>query len=193
MRAFILLLPLVACTPDVLPDTYKCGPDGLCPEGQQCNPADGRCVLPARIEPFACEPDLASEPDDTVETAFELVKECNAIATPIEACMTEGDPGDWYKFTVPADCANPMLDTRITFPIAFEQLGVELVDLATNATIATDAECPSGGEIGNEIRCLTAPLTAGASYGVHVAPTGDGDCDGDCAFNRYTVSVALGD
>ena len=62
MRALaVLLLSITACTPDVLPDTYQCGPEGSCPEGQACNLADNHCVVPSLVQPFMCEPDNASE------------------------------------------------------------------------------------------------------------------------------------
>jgi hypothetical protein len=38
---------------------------------------------------------------------------------------------------------------------------------------------------------MTMTVAAGTMYGIRIAPAGGGDCDGDCAFNRYFVTVTV--
>jgi hypothetical protein len=40
-------------------------------------------------------------------------------------------------------------------------------------------------------RCVDFTLTPGTKYAVKVLPTGEGNCNGACAHNRYTLSVQL--
>ena len=37
LRALGLVVALGACTADIAPSTYYCGPEGLCPDGLACN------------------------------------------------------------------------------------------------------------------------------------------------------------
>jgi hypothetical protein len=57
--------------------------------------------------------------------------------------------------------------------------------------LAEDIECPSSGEVGEEIRCIDQTLVPRTSYGFKVRPAGDGDCEGDCRYNRYTLRLQL--
>ena len=193
MRAFIAIACLAAaCTPDVVAGSYYCGPNAACPEEQVCSEATHTCGLAGLAAPFACESELASEPDDTMETAFTLTNlECVSLPLVIDACMPSDDTADWLRFTAPETCSAVQVDARITFPIAFQVLGVELIDVATGETLAVDGPCEFSGESGNELRCLQSVLTPGASYAIRVAPTGEGDCNGSCAFNSYTFRVRL--
>lgn len=195
MRAvFAIVCLAAACTPEIVPGSYYCGPEAACPEDQVCSEATHTCVLPGLAAPFACVSEVASEPDDTMDMAYALtsLNECVTLPLVIDACMPIDDSADWLRFTAPAGCSALQVDARITFPIAFQRLGVELVDVATGDILATDQPCTFSGESGNDLRCVQANVTPGASYAIHVAPTGDGDCDGQCAFNSYTVRVQLG-
>lgn len=194
MRALLLPLVLVGCTPEVLPGTYFCGPEKSCPEEQACDDATHRCVIPALVEPWACEPELASEPDDTYETAFPLVTpDCIALPQVIDSCLPLDDTVDWVRLETPSSCSAIEADIRITFPFAFQKLGIEVVDPETGTVIASDGECEFDGETGNDIRCLKTALTPGKAYGIAVAPTGEGDCDGDCRYTNYTLRVQVGE
>jgi hypothetical protein len=188
----IILLLATACTPEIVAGSYLCGPDASCPEEQVCSELDNRCVLPSLAMAWECESDLASEPDDTVETAYPLTNlDCETLPIVIDACMGPDDSGDWVQFTPPANCSAIVVDARITFPIAFQRIGIELVDVSTGMSLATDTACEFQGESGDELRCLAGTLTPGTTYAIHAAPTGDGDCAGDCAFNRYTLRIQL--
>jgi hypothetical protein len=193
MRAY-LLLPLLfaACTPDIASGTYLCGPNAACPEGQVCNGPDNTCVF-GSAEPFACEPDAETEPDDTAEQGRMLtaLNECVTTVLPLANCMLAGDTADWVRFTVPSVCTEVQVEARVTFPLAFESLGLELWDLDQNTMVGSDTECASTGEGGEDIRCMTIGVTPGGNYGISVKPSGEGNCGGACAYNRYTLRVQL--
>jgi hypothetical protein len=194
VRALVvaLVVSLAACAPEIVPGSYFCGPDAACPEDQECSALDNTCVLTGLGEAFACAQDIASEPDDALAQGYALPNiDCSFLPVVIDGCMPSGDTGDWARLTPPSNCTAAAIDARISFPVAFQRLSLELVDEATGATVATDAECPLNVENGDDLRCVNAPLTPGKTYGVHVSPTGEGDCDGDCAFNRYTLRIQL--
>jgi hypothetical protein len=186
-----LLLGVVACSPEVASGTYLCGPDALCPVDEACNGPDNTCVLASRAEPFACTPDLEVEPDDTPDQAHEIVGlQCISVPFSTNNCMLTGDDADWVKFAAPTGCVAVEVEARVSFPIAFEELGLELWDLDRNVMVATDGECPQGVTVG-ERRCLTFTLTGGTTYGIKVHPTGEGNCNGACGYNRYSLTVQL--
>lgn len=192
MRAYALVAVLAACTPDIVSGAYLCGPEASCPKDQVCNGPDNTCVLASTALPFACEPDIDSEPDNTSAEAH-LIDNLGCVSIPFvnASCMPEGDTADWVRFVAPAVCTSVGVDARVTFPIAFQRIGLELWDLAGNVMIASDQGCTARGEPGEEIRCLDLALTPGGSYGIKVQPAGDGNCDGGCSYNRYTLRVQL--
>jgi len=191
---FIIVLgSLAACTPDIVPGSYFCGPNAACPEDQKCNFADNTCVLPGVVAAFACEADINSEPDDSIDQGYAITStDCSTLPVVIDNCMSPNDDSDWVRLTIPAQCSTMGIDARITFPVAFEELQLEVVDAATSATLATESACPVQGESGDDLRCVKANLAPGKTYGLHVSPTGDGVCDGECRFNRYTLRLQLG-
>jgi hypothetical protein len=193
MRALLLLAitAAAACTPEIVSGSYLCGPNASCPEDQACNGPDNVCVT-ARPEPFACEPEKATEPDDTTAMAFSIGElDCASIATVIDSCMDETDPADWVAFSTATTCGDVVADVRVTFPTAFEELGLELWDLDANVQLAVDTPCPVSGEGGDELRCIKTTLAPATRYAIQVVPTGDGACDGRCAYNRYTLRMQL--
>jgi hypothetical protein len=193
MRALLLalVLPVVACTPEIVSGSYKCGPNASCPEDQTCNGEDNICVT-AAAQPFSCEPDRDTEPDDTADKAFSVgAKDCTSVASILDSCMDEGDSADWVSFSTNASCSDISVDVRVTFPTAFEELGLELWDVAANERVAVNAPCEFTGEPGDELRCLKGPLQAGRQYAIQVLPTGEGTCDGRCAYNRYTLRMQI--
>jgi hypothetical protein len=191
MRAALALLLVTACTPDIVSGSYLCGPNASCPEDMACNGTDNHCVLESTAKPFECTPATNTEPDDNVETAQVLTLSCNAPPFPSDNCMPEGDTQDWVKFKVPADCTNVGLTTRVSFPLAFQRLGLEIWNVDTMTQLGSDTDCPIDGEPGDELRCFEQNLTPGTTYGIKVHPAGDGDCDGKCSYNRYTLRVQL--
>ncbi len=183
---------LAACTPEIATGSYFCGPDSTCPEGQACNPADHTCTLAGIRKPFECEADLDAEPDDSPALGYTLgILECTMLPVVIAGCMFIDDPADWVRLPIPADCGTVEIDARISYPVAFQQLGLSLIDTTSGVELATDEECVFQSESGDDLRCLAASLTGGVTYAIGVSPTGDGDCDGDCAFNRYTLRAQL--
>lgn len=194
MRAAVVLaLSLAACTPDIVSGAYLCGPNGACPEDQLCNGPDNTCVLAGTAKPFECHPEVQSEPDDTAAQARELtaLTACVSPSTATANCMLTGDSADWVRFTAPAVCTAVQVEASVIFPIAFEQVGLELWDLDHDMKIGSDVECSVAGDAGNEQRCLKVVLTPGGNYGIAVKPTGEGNCDGQCPYNRYTLRVQL--
>jgi len=191
VRALFLVLSIAACTPEIVSGSYLCGPNATCPDDQLCNGPDNVCVTASAL-PFSCEPELATEPDDTTDKAFSLGPlDCVSLASVLDSCMDETDAADWVAFSTRESCGEIMADVRVTFPTAFEELALELWDLDANERIAVDTPCASTGEAGDELRCLKAPLVPGTRYAVQVLPTGEGTCDGRCAYNRYTLRMQL--
>lgn len=193
MRAHWLVLVLATgCTPDIAPGSYLCGPNASCPEGQVCNGPDNLCVFEGGSLPFECQPDQVTEPDDDADHGRVLAFDsCVTPSTAHANCLLDNDAADWARFTAPSVCAAVQVEARVSFPIAFERVGLELWNLDTNTMLGTDGECTSTGAAGEDIRCLTVTLTPGGNYGIKVKPTGEGNCDGACAHNRYTLRVQL--
>lgn len=191
MRALAIVLVAAACTPEIVSGSYLCGRNATCPESQVCDGLTNICVHPGGAIPFACEADIDTEPDDEPLEAHAIDLGCDSVGEKLESCLLEGDGGDWVRFVAPTTCGDRGVDVRVTFPIAFERVGLELWDLDANERIAQDIECPSAGVAGEDVRCLQADLVAGTSYGVQVLPTGIDNCDGACAYNRYTLRMQL--
>jgi len=191
MRALVLVLALSACTPEIVSGSYLCGPNASCPEDQVCDGIDNIC-LTAAAQPFSCTAARDSEPDDTAEQAFPLgAMSCMSVASVLDSCMDEGDSSDWVSFETSASCTDLSVDVRVTFPTAFEELGLELWDVAANERIAVNAPCEFTGEPGDELRCLKGPVAPGKKYAIQVLPTGEGTCSGSCAYNRYTLRMQI--
>lgn len=191
MRALAIILVAAACTPEVVSGSYLCGPNATCPEAQVCNGPDNICVNAITAAPYECAPAPDTEPDDQPANARMVVLGCLGLPMQIDNCFFEGDRADWVSFVAPTTCGERAIDVRVTFPIAFERVGLELWDLDANERIAQDAECPIAPVEGEDVRCLQANVVAGRSYGVQVLPTGVDDCDGGCAYNRYILGMQL--
>lgn len=193
MRGLVLVtVVLAACSPDISSGAYFCGPEQSCPDGQECN-GGGTCVLSGTARPFECESNTDPEPDDTAAQGT-AIPQLQCVSSPYDrmGCLHANDPADWLTLTAPSECVAVEIQARITFPVAFEPLALELWDLGTNTKVAEDSECPGDGtSAGDDSRCLVQPLAPGTSYGVAVKPAGGGDCDGSCAYNQYTLTVQL--
>jgi len=191
MRALVLVVALTACTPEIVTGSYLCGPNATCPEDQVCDGLENIC-LTAAAQPFSCEPERASEPDNIPEMAFSLgTMNCMSVASVLASCMDQGDDSDWVSFDTSASCPDIAVDVRVTFPTAFEELGLELWDLAATERIAVNAPCEFTGEPGDELRCLNGAIAPGKKYAIHVLPTGKGGCSGQCEYNRYTLRMQI--
>ena len=84
------------------------------------------------------------------------------------------------------------IDVEIASALAFETVTVELFDATGGAKLATATACANKGSpetTGEYALCLQQTLTPGSSHTLHVTPTGDADCAGSCAFNRYRMTA----
>jgi hypothetical protein len=199
MRALVLLV-VAACTPDIVSGSYLCGPESSCPDGQVCNGTEDEdagliadtCVIESLARPFACEPTFNSEPDNSLGEAY-LIPNLGCVSAPFlnDGCLPANDSADWVTFVAPSVCTAVMVQARVTFPIAYQTLGLELWNVDANMKLGGDSECASGADTGGVRRCLDMTLVPGTKYGVKVTPTGQGNCAGTCAYNRYTLSVQL--
>ncbi len=194
MRALLFLVAATAaCTPDIVSGSYLCGPEQACPEGLACNGTDNICVLPGAAEPFSCGTVTETEGNDSAQTAQPLGDgiACSTPRLEVIACAAADDPQDLYRFDVPASCASANVQLGLTFPLAFAVLEAELQD-ANGGVIATAGSC-AGEDPDDAVdnRCLRSPVTPGMRYHVRVAPSGEGTCDGACAYNRYTLNLQV--
>ncbi|MBL9013897.1 MAG: hypothetical protein JNL83_06965 [Myxococcales bacterium] len=191
MRALLAIALLSACAPEIVQGAYLCGPEQSCPEGQACNGADNVCVLPGGVKPFECGDKITEvEPNNGASAAQTIANlACVSPLIQIKGCTPATDAEDWYAFDVPVGCGATVATVRIDFPLAFEQLSIELA-----GKTGSQADC--GGtappDDGSDTVCLSTPVTAGQRYTLRVARSGVGDCDGECAFNRYSLSLQLG-
>jgi hypothetical protein len=193
MRLPIVLTSLlVACSPEIAPGAYLCGPEEACPDGLTCDGAKNLCVLPNQVTPFGCAAGTEVEPNNALATA-QQVGNLACVSQPIElvGCAQESDSEDWFQFDTPATCTAVGVGARLTFPLAFEILALELIG-TTGATIATGGACANqDADDGDEQRCLDQRLDPGGHYAIRVVRSGEGTCDGACAHNRYTLTLQL--
>ena len=182
------LVLLAACTPEIAPGAYNCGPDGLCPTGTVCNPADATCVLRNNVQPFECTPSSA---DDT--PAIGIALGTFSCVSPPEIktdCLVDTDTVDWYQLDTPGNCTAIKVVARVTFPLAFENLALDFSDGAT--AMGVDTACSGAGSDAAQVsRCFEKTLTPGHHYAIGVRTDGTGNCNGSCTFNSYSLSVQL--
>jgi len=193
MRLALLALALAACSPEITPGTYLCGDEELCPEGQACDGLTNTCELPSAARPFECGEDIDEvEPNDAFQSAQPVDGlQCVSRVAEVHGCSRkDGSPEDWFGFAVPG-CTTVRATARIAFPLAFEPLVLELRD--ANGTVKGTAEiCASDDkDDGDAEMCLDAPVTPSSQYALRVAGAGSADCDGECAYNRYTLTMQL--
>lgn len=194
MRAALMIVAFTAaCTPDLVPGTYFCGPEQLCPEGQLCNGDDNICVLPTAAQPFACASSTEDEPNNAFAMAQPVLPgaSCASLPAEVRGCTSATDGQDFYGFSTPAQCTTVSATARLTFPIAFQELAIRLVDDG-GATVAEGTPCANDEpDDGDAKLCVDGNLAANKSYAVVVSATGEGTCDGACAYNRYRLTVQL--
>lgn len=188
-----ILLALAACAPEITPGTYLCGEEELCPEGQACDGVTNTCELPTAARPFTCGDEVDEiEPNDAFTSAQSVgALQCVSRVAEIHGCSREdGSAEDWFSFDVPA-CTTVRATARATFPLAYEPLVVELRD-ANGGVRATAEPCASDDvSDGDTELCIDAQVTPSAGYAIRIAGSGTADCDGECAYNRYTLTVQL--
>jgi hypothetical protein len=176
---------VVACTPEVVPGSYLCGPEESCPEGQACNGSDELCVLSFNADQFRCDEDT----HDTIDQAAPMPSfECVSAPYIAHDCLAKADGQDWFAFHVRPVCTSAA-DIRLTFPIAFEPLTFDV--WTGGSMLAQSGACEVVPAPGFDAACVTLPVNPDADYAIVVKPAGGGDCGGKCNYNRYDLQVQL--
>ena len=194
MRTVIaaLIALSAACSAEIAPGTYLCGPNGSCPEDLACDGETNTCVFPSQVLPFTCGSTTEVEPNDSLAGA-QPMRSLTCVSQPAEVrgCGQDLDRQDWYRFEVPANCTAVGVTSRLRFPLAFEALELELVS-STGQTIASSGPCSFDEQDDGDVqRCLDQELTPGGVYALRVSRTGEGTCSGMCAYNHYTLTLQL--
>jgi hypothetical protein len=186
-------LAATACTPDIAPGTYLCGPEGLCPEGQACNGPDGICVLAGQARPFECGM-FGDPPNDDTPATGTMLTNLSCASVPFEArgCLRETDAQDFFQLDVPAACSAVRIEASVSFPIAFQPLALVL-STAGAAPAPVDTPCPPSALVsdGEDLRCVSQVVQPGGHYALGVVKGSGGDCGGACRNNRYIFRLRL--
>ena len=193
MRTALFLMSLAACSPDIAPGSYVCGPEELCPDGQQCDRATNVCVSPTSAQPFACgEKNVDVPSNETPATAQSLGDlACVSLVAEARSCLPTGDTGDFYTFKVVDGCTNSHVQASVVYPIAFQRLVLQLAKVG-ESPVTMDMACPGNrtNDDGDAVSCLDVPVTPG-TYVIGVVPDGTGTCDNECRFSRYQLGVQV--
>ncbi|HEY1550048.1 MAG TPA: hypothetical protein VGG28_19610 [Kofleriaceae bacterium] len=185
MRAYVAIA-LVACSPTIAPGGYECGPNADCPPGLTCSGSDFACDDPVTVEPFSC----TAGSNATLATATPIMMlGCVSETVSLPSCLGLGDTDAWFSFTTPTNCTAVAVRANVTFPYAFEGIGVVLGD-ATGTPIANDVDCTTAGA-SSATSCFEVTLADGSAYTLDVVPENGGNCDGDCSYNQFLLAVQL--
>ncbi len=198
MRAATTLVCAVmaaACTPEIGSGTYFCGPERFCPPEQVCDDSSFTCVNPLLAAPFSC-PDgsQSDEPDDDFENATDLgelsLNQPSVLGTHA-GCVPTGDDVDLFRVGCDATCASGggQLEITLRYPIAFLPLEVELLDETGDVVAAGELCTPAVDYTGMDYLCITHQPSEGVYYVRAEGVAGAPDCDGGCAFNRYSLDI----
>lgn len=192
MRAALLGLALAACSPDIVPGSFLCGPEQACSPGYVCSGSDNSCEDPSTASAFACtDQEEASEPDNSPSTGAVLpALGCVSELLSIDGCLAAGDSADWFQLATPSCCTAVAVNVEVTYPIANEPVAVMLGD-ASGAMLAADTSCAMAATNALDNRCITMTLANSTGYTIEVSPSGGDDCGGACNYNRYTLTVQL--
>jgi hypothetical protein len=193
MRAVLVVVAFAACTPSIAPGAYLCGGNASCPPDQVCDGVTDSCVLKGTDMPFTCDMGTEVPGDDTPATAKQI-PQLACVSPPYNdsGCMPAGDAQDWVKLATPSVCTSVAVQARLTYPVAYERLSLELWDLSTMTMLGSDVPCAqSANDPAHVERCITLQVNPGGDYGMAVKATSDGDCGGGCAYNRYDLTVQL--
>lgn len=192
MRALAVVMVVGACSADIQSATYLCGPEELCPDGQVCNGPDNTCVLPNQQMPFTCN---AVDPTgDDAPSAGQVIDGliCVSPIHQTKGCLLSNDVADWYQFDVPSTCNAVQIEAKVTYPIAFEPLVMQVSnDNGAPATADTPCKTEVAPETGSVVRCFTMTVPTGSHQAIGLVHEGDADCNGTCAYNRYTLDLQL--
>jgi hypothetical protein len=184
------LVAVAACSPEIPDGSYFCGPQELCPTGDACNGPDNTCVNAGFVMPFACDPLVEHEPDDTQATAHALPAfTCVSPGVSNPGCLSAGDPANWVSFVAPSGCTSITVIVDVQFPTAFEPVDMSLHG-SDGGVVAMGSACTSATP-GDTAQCLSASLADGSAYAVEFAADAM-NCGGACGFNSYTYALAIG-
>jgi hypothetical protein len=201
MRAFALCfaIALASCKPEIVAGAYVCGPERYCPEDFVCNEMTVSCDNAATAQSFECAPGAAdAEPDDNSEDGKEIgnlscgtqieISQADNLAT--WGCLANGDDVDHFRVAIPS-CSggDPHVSIGLQYHVAFAPLSVELINGA-GEVVASGEICTDSSNSGVERLCLESPSPAAGDYVIRIRSTGEADCDGECAFNRYLLRTA---
>ena len=198
MLAASLLVVASACSAEIAPDTYFCGPERLCPEGLACNNLDNVCTVPTGVQAFDCVDQLGMtipdrNDDDTPTSGFDVTNEGSCLQNrELRACLFENDPGDWFQFDLADSCGTSVKMTgRLTFAVAFEPVAVHL-SVEDGTPMPIDVECDqTSSAAGQTQRCFEMALTGNTHYAVGMVHSEVDNCDGECRHNRYVLDLRL--
>ncbi|MCB9561327.1 MAG: hypothetical protein H6709_19970 [Kofleriaceae bacterium] len=194
--ALILTLAVTAgaatgCSPEVGSGTYHCGPDRSCPDDLRCDEVSTLCVFPELVESFDCgENGNVHEDDDAPARAFDVgVAGCGQATVQQSGCIDNAGDVDYLRLTTPVGC-DGTLSVTARAPVAFMPVTVEIVADDGTTVLGDGTVCEDLDDQGREWTCATAPVTGATGYLVRVRGAGVGqDCDGACAYNRYTLAI----
>lgn len=194
MRTWWLLLVLGACSADIAPGTYFCGPEQLCPEGLTCDAVEDICTVPSQAGAFECEiPDRAGDDEPAAGLLLQPALDCVSGVRELKACLFADDPGDWFQFSVPGNCTSAVqIEARLTYPVAYEPVAMQLSTDGA-APVAVDGECKvaAGDASGQTSRCFELVVENGSQHAIGLVHSETLNCGGACAFNRYTLNLQL--
>ena len=152
-------------------------------------------MIPSTATTFACDPLVEThEPDQDAAHAATLGP-FNCVSQPVlvAGCLANNDKDDWFTFATDPGCISQAITANLGAPIAFEGVALELYDAAGTTKLATAADTctgiPSPDQSGTNTVCLAQMLAPGTTYTLRITPTGQGNCGGSCAFNRYRLSA----
>lgn len=189
IAAFACISLAAACSPDVYPDVYLCGPEQLCPPEQACSPRTETCRDPRDAEPFECplESNVA-EPDDLDAQARAVTLGCAGNAVELSGCIIDGEDLDQLLLTIDNACVGNRVELTIRQALTFAPVAVNFTDIDGTALAVTS--CPTAPDTGGDASdCLAVDSI---SNQVRVTLTArQPDCDGTCAFNRYALSIRV--
>jgi hypothetical protein len=190
VRIILAVVLFAACSPEVAPGTYFCGPEELCPDGLACDRTTAVCE--SKPKEFTCGvKNLDTPGDDTPATAQSFGElQCVSLVTERKSCLPLGDTGDFFTFTVAAGCTTSHVKAGVIYPVAFQHLVLQLGKQGETPK-SFDLPCPNDSIAdGSDATCLDEAVGPG-TYVLGVVPDGTGTCDNECRFNRYSVSVQI--
>ena len=196
MRGLVLaaLMLCAACEPAIGNGTYFCGPERLCPPDQQCDDNSFTCVGPTVVEPFACTDEANMNEPDNLPGQAQTVGALACGVAPLDlslGCVESANDEDYVTFDFDLSCAgnDPHFEITLSYPIALVPLSLQLLD--ENERVVADGElCTRDSNFtGMDSVCIEM-LPPTGTYFVRVASDPSGpDCNGDCHFNQYTLSI----